>query len=183
MKYTRGKHPNSRIGGFKKGHTPKNKGKKIGPHSKTHIKNRSKGMEKAHSNKLFGYKKGHKVNLGHKFSELSKKKMSKSNPKIWKGQTPWNYIDGRSKDCSPARYGDDWFKIRLLVYKRDNYNCQECGLKMSKETGAFHIHHKVPFLISFDNSLNNLETLCPSCHRKIEAQIMIQFKGGERNYE
>ena len=47
---------------------------------------------------------------------------------------------------------------------------------MTKETGAFHIHHIVPFLISFDNSLNNLITLCPHCHRRTEAEIMRQLK-------
>jgi len=93
-----------------------------------------------------------------------------------KGQKSWNYIDGRSKNCSPARYGDDWFKIRMLIYRRDNFTCQECTLKMSKETGAFHVHHLQPFLESFDNSLSNLITLCPSCHRKIEAKIIKQLK-------
>lgn len=93
-----------------------------------------------------------------------------------KGHKPWNYIDGRSKKLSPGRYGDDWFKIRFLIYSRDNYTCQDCHLKMSKETGAFHVHHILPFLISFDNSLKNLITLCPPCHRKEEAKIMMKLK-------
>lgn len=91
-----------------------------------------------------------------------------------KGKKPWNYIDGRSKFMGPGRYGDDWFKIRLLIYKRDNYTCQRCAEKMSRT--PFHIHHKIPFLISFDNSLSNLITLCPPCHRKVEAIIMRELK-------
>jgi len=67
-------------------------------------------------------------------------------------------------------------RIRMLVYKRDNFACQECGIKMSKETGAFHIHHKIPFLISFDNSPKNLITLYPSCHRRIKPQIIRKLK-------
>ena len=93
---------------------------------------------------------------------------------INKGRKPWNYIDGRSKLLGPARYGDDWDKIRLLIYARDKFTCQECGEKMSKI--PFHIHHKIPFLISFDNSPKNLITLCPPCHRRIEAEIMRELK-------
>jgi len=114
-----------------------------------------------------------------KHTEKTKNKMRGKRPNF----IPWNYIDGRSKNVSPARYGDDWFKIRILIYKRDNFTCQECRLKMCKETGAFHIHHKIPFLISFDNSLNNLITLCPSCHRKIDAELMRQIKFGGKDYE
>ena len=104
------------------------------------------------------------------------KKLSKETKLKMKGRKPWNYIDGRSKILGPARYGDDWGAIRILIYKRDNYTCQECGLKMTKETGAHHIHHIIPFLISFDNSLSNLITLCPSCHRKIEVKIIKRLK-------
>ncbi len=99
--------------------------------------------------------------------------LSSPNP-FKKGHTPWNYIDGRSKILGPARYGDDWEAIRFIIYKRDNFTCQECGEKMSKF--PFHVHHKIPFLISFDNSPKNLITLCPSCHRKIEAQLIKQIK-------
>jgi len=30
--------------------------------------------------------------------------------------------------------------------------------------------------VSFDNSLSNLVTLCPSCYRKVDAQIIKQIK-------
>ena len=58
--------------------------------------------------------------------------------------------------------GDDWDKIRYLVYLRDRFTCQDCGIKGIR----LDIHHKIPFLISFDNSLSNLRTLCRSCHMK-----------------
>ena len=54
------------------------------------------------------------------------------------------------------------------VYKRDNYECKNCGLKMSIFRKGFHIHHIIPFLKTRDNSLENLITLCQSCHSKIE---------------
>ncbi len=141
-----------------------------------------------HSNeiieKLSEIQKGRKVSLktrikisnSHKglVSPMKGKKHSKETIQKMNGRTPWNYIDGRSKFLGPARYGDDWEAIRIFIYKRDNFTCQECRDKMSEF--PFHVHHKVPFLISFDNSLKNLITLCPSCHRKIESKIMKQLK-------
>jgi len=93
-----------------------------------------------------------------------------------KGQRPWNYVDGRSKIRSPDRYGDDWSNIRLLIYSRDNYTCQHCKRLMRNSKEAFHVHHKVPFLFSFDNSLNNLITLCKSCHSKEEMKLRKNHK-------
>lgn len=56
--------------------------------------------------------------------------------------------------------------------KRDKFTCQYCGI--NKHT--LHIHHKIPFLTSFDNSLNNLITLYPSCHRREDAKIIRELK-------
>ena len=44
------------------------------------------------------------------------------------------------------------------------------------DVGTKEIHHKTPFLISRDNSYNNLITLCAPCHRKIESYIMKKLK-------
>ena len=104
-----------------------------------------------------------------------------------KGHVSWNYIDGRSKLVSPDRYGDDWFKIRMLVYARDKFTCQECGMKMNESMKKFkqalHIHHKVPFLESHDNSLKNLTTLCKSCHSSMECNYLKRLKKGVKNAE
>ena len=94
------------------------------------------------------------------FNKKTREKVSNSN----KGENNYNWIDGRSYKKSPLRYGDDWEAIRYLIYLRDKFKCQECGIKGI----SLDVHHKVPFLISFDNSLNNLITLCRSCHMKIE---------------
>lgn len=85
-----------------------------------------------------------------------------------KGQRPWNYIDGRSKKLGPMRYGDDWERIRYIVYLRDKFTCQDCSI-----TGkSLDIHHKIPYLISGDNSIENLTTLCRSCHMKEEQRMV-----------
>lgn len=111
---------------------------------------------------------------GYRWSEEAKKKVSGKNSHRY-GKKPWNYIDGRSKTKSPMRYGDDWEKIRYLVYLRDKFTCQNCDIKGI----SLDVHHKVPFLISFDNSLSNLISLCRSCHVKEESRIMKKLKNME----
>lgn len=108
-------------------------------------------------------------NKGKKLSKIHKKNLSHPKPKGWK---PWNYIDGRSKNQSWFRYGPDWNNIRKAVLIRDNFTCQHCFMMNIK----FDIHHKIPFLLTKDNSLNNLITLCDKCHGKEEARIMRELK-------
>ncbi|MBN8580494.1 MAG: DEAD/DEAH box helicase [Anaerolineae bacterium] len=81
----------------------------------------------------------------------------------------------------PNDYGPDWQKIRLAVRKRDQFKCQVCGaLETNRE---HHVHHKTPFRAFIQNGvldreqanrLENLTTLCPSCHRKVEQNVRIR---------
>ena len=81
----------------------------------------------------------------------------------------------------PNDYGPDWQKIRLAVRKRDQFKCQVCG---AAETNREHdVHHKIPFRAFIQNGvpdreqanrLENLTTLCQSCHRKVEQNVRIR---------
>jgi DEAD/DEAH box helicase domain-containing protein len=83
----------------------------------------------------------------------------------------------------PNNYGPDWGKIRERVRARDGYKCQVCG---TPESGRQHeVHHKIPFRAfvragSLDlaqkeaNRLENLITLCPSCHKQAEANVRMR---------
>ncbi|MBL8077330.1 MAG: DEAD/DEAH box helicase [Anaerolineales bacterium] len=81
----------------------------------------------------------------------------------------------------PNEYGPDWPKIRERVRARDGYKCQVCG---TPETTRQHdVHHKVPFRSfirdgvldrELANRLENLTTLCPSCHHKVEQNVRIR---------
>jgi hypothetical protein len=97
-----------------------------------------------------------------------------------KGKNHWNWKGGVSFDRSPLRYGDDWDKIRLVIYRRDGFVCQDCGMTMNESRDKWgqglHIHHKTPFVLSLDNSLSNLITLCKSCHGRAEAEINKKLK-------
>ena len=75
-------------------------------------------------------------------------------------------------------YGKDWPKIRELVRKRDHYTCQSCGKVELPGMPQFHIHHKVPLRTFNDlvlaNDLDNLVTLCPTCHKNAEVSVRIR---------
>ena len=114
---------------------------------------------------------------GRTFSEETKEKIGRANSIALKGHKPHNYIDGRSKKKSPYIYGDDWDMVRYLVYLRDCFCCQHCGAKPKKI--CLDVHHKIPFLISNDNSIANLITLCRSCHRREEAVCRKKYSGGD----
>lgn len=82
---------------------------------------------------------------------------------------------------APNDYGPNWQKIRLAVRKRDLFKCQVCG---AAETVREHdVHHKTPFRAFIQNGvldreqanrLENLTTLCQSCHRKVEQNVRIR---------
>ncbi|CAG1010838.1 DEAD-box ATP-dependent RNA helicase RhpA [Anaerolineales bacterium] len=83
----------------------------------------------------------------------------------------------------PNNYGPDWGKIRDRVRARDKYQCQVCGTpepdpSTSLRARQHDVHHKIPFR-SFTsaaeaNHLENLITLCSSCHRKVEQNVRIR---------
>lgn len=69
-------------------------------------------------------------------------------------------------------YTGKWWSVRREVLQRDDYRCQYCG-KESDEIGRNpDVHHIVP-LKTFDDpqdahTLDNLISLCPTCHRNAE---------------
>jgi len=76
----------------------------------------------------------------------------------------------------PNNYGPNWRKQRDLARERDEYRCQVCG---TSEQGRSHaVHHKIPFrtFASYEqaNRLENLVTLCPTCHRRVETAVRVR---------
>jgi DEAD/DEAH box helicase domain-containing protein len=76
----------------------------------------------------------------------------------------------------PNDYGPDWPKIRDRVRARDGFRCQVCG---AAEKGRQHnVHHKIPFRQFSSpveaNCIDNLITLCSSCHRKAEQNVRMR---------
>jgi len=78
----------------------------------------------------------------------------------------------------PNDYGPNWMKQRDAARARDGYCCTECG-RPEAPTVQHHVHHVVPFrkfgyrrgeneAYLQANALENLVTVCPTCHRRIE---------------
>jgi DEAD/DEAH box helicase domain-containing protein len=73
-------------------------------------------------------------------------------------------------------YGPEWDQLRQRVLRRDGNSCQVCGYSGSAQ--PLHIHHIQPFR-SFTsreaaNQLQNLITLCPTCHHQAETRVRIR---------
>ena len=78
----------------------------------------------------------------------------------------------------PADYGPNWHAQRDAARARDGYRCQHCGAP-ERERRQHDVHHITPFrtfgyvpavndLYKLANRLENLITLCPACHRRVE---------------
>jgi DEAD/DEAH box helicase domain-containing protein len=83
----------------------------------------------------------------------------------------------------PNKYGADWGRIRDRVRARDKYQCQVCGAiegdpSTTLRSRQHDVHHKIPFRTFTSteeaNRLENLTTLCNSCHRKVEQNVRIR---------
>ena len=74
------------------------------------------------------------------------------------------------------KYGANWQRTRDAARARDSYRCSVCGLV--EESRQHDVHHKIPFR-NFSNRddanrLDNLVTLCPSCHRQAEQNVRMR---------
>ena len=76
----------------------------------------------------------------------------------------------------PNDYGPNWESQKNQARARDSFRCQVCNLLEHER--AHHVHHKKPFRLFSSyvvaNQLNNLVTLCPTCHRRVESAIRIR---------
>lgn len=72
----------------------------------------------------------------------------------------------------------DWRKLRKIVLKRDNYQCQQCGANAEESGFPLEIHHIIPPKgnkeLFFD--MNNCVTLCKRCHARITQQEVMESK-------
>ena len=64
--------------------------------------------------------------------------------------------------------GPNWQEQRQKALERDGYSCQKCG----ETDGRLDVHHIIPYRYFDDyitaNELDNLTTLCHSCHMHVE---------------
>lgn len=63
-----------------------------------------------------------------------------------------------------SHYTKDWEIVSKKIREKYNYQCQQCGLDLSKYKRLLHVHHING--VKSDNSTSNLTPLCCDCHRK-----------------
>lgn len=74
---------------------------------------------------------------------------------------------------------EDYEINRQACYRRDGYRCRHCGYR-----GGLHAHHLVYRSHSGEDSLDNLVTLCASCHRGLhDGKLVISVVDGKILYE
>lgn len=81
---------------------------------------------------------------------------------------------GLDSPYSNQEYGPNWTKQRQKCLERDNYACRVCN-KTKEEIGREPAVHHIKPRSTFDgnwkqNELENLITLCHSCHGKFEGK-------------
>ena len=63
-------------------------------------------------------------------------------------------------------YNGEWRSIRRQVYERDGYKCVLCD-----GIDRIQCHHIIPYRYSHSHALENLITLCRSCHSSEEIKV------------
>ncbi|WP_164491876.1 HNH endonuclease [Staphylospora marina] len=71
-----------------------------------------------------------------------------------------NHLNGTAIDYWNVSFSES---IKEQVKKRDGYACRIC-----KKDTDLHVHHRIKRKNGGDHSMENLITLCGSCHRAVE---------------
>ena len=74
-----------------------------------------------------------------------------------------------SKRVDPFYLTKEWDALRRACLQRDGYKCQHCQAKViGKKRGGStpHVDHIKPRKSGGTDTLDNLRTLCASCHSK-----------------
>jgi hypothetical protein len=117
------------------------------------------------------YKKGlykYQFKLGDKaLNPIKKGEHLSAKTQFKKGNKPWNYKDGKSKERKKLRTTNESYKWKREVLRRDNFICWKCGQKGHKLV-AHHINNFSEYEeLRYD--LLNGATLCWDCHAKIHS--------------
>ena len=80
----------------------------------------------------------------------------------------WKETDKNRPPSSQRGYDSRWRKVRRMKLARQPL-CEECNrnglVKQAQE-----VHHKMPIAQGGSNRIDNLESLCRSCHKRKEME-------------
>lgn len=135
--------------GIKTGYSPR-KGVKLSEETKLKISKSKKGQTSP--------------NKGKKLSQIHKQKLSLAKMGKYRGENSPHWKGGiSSHDYLERRRFRN--QIQKLVFERDNYTCQLCGIR-GVDLQVDHIQSWAEY-IELRFSISNCRTLCAKCHYKI----------------
>lgn len=125
--------------------------------------------------------------IGKPLSETTRLKMmgrmpwNKSKPfYAIRGEKHWAW-DKKKKKRYELRGRIEYKNWRKLVFERDNYTCQICGVR----GGILHADHIKPFAYfpELRLKINNGRTLCKNCHKQTGTYLWKAIKKLRNNHE
>lgn len=98
---------------------------------------------------------------------------------LWIGLEMASRLEEEGILVAPANYGPSWSQARKSALVRDGRRCRQCGAE-EREGRSHEVHHVRPFHEfgfvpgvnrndRLANAIDNLITLCPTCHHRAEA--------------
>jgi 5-methylcytosine-specific restriction endonuclease McrA len=81
----------------------------------------------------------------------------------------------------PDEYSDDFDQISRALKEKNRWRCEHCGLYFHEHKDLLQTHHLNG--IKGDNSLDNLTTLCVSCHSKLPKHGQLRFSPEYARYK
>lgn len=159
------------IHGHNKGHTT--------PHKKESIDKMKLGIKRWHETDEYkkfiedcrergklnknGFQRGHKMH--EKYPHLKEKIREYQH-----GSKHWNWKGGITPEVIRLRGNKEYIAWRKSIFERDDYTCQECGVRGGYLEAH---HHLIPFTKLFAEKnfkkmwdMDNGKTLCRACHDK-----------------
>lgn len=109
--------------------------------------------------------------LGKRHSIETKLKMSK-NAYGRKGNLNPRYIDGRTPLTMVIRNLSEMHFWRILVFEKDYYECQDCGLKGS----PIEAHHEKSFALILDEFLEQYNQFSPIEDKETLTRLAMNYK-------
>ncbi len=90
------------------------------------------------------------------------------------GEKHPNWKGGVTPERQQFYQSEDWSIAARAVWRRDQYRCQRCGIRKSRSSQRFHIHHRVSFAIpDFRAAIDYMALLCDKCHYWVHSKANV----------